>query len=154
MTPEQRAAAAERLAAAREKKLKINPPKNSAIHPNVRALPDNDPLSLKNVREWIKTQKDLRSSYQKQVRANTKGALAKFYQCDGYVKNMENYLRNGEWMDLFYGEYQQNKMKMKCAALAYHHTGKYQGMVKRSVGVYYSDLGCEWTKEMDNDYYK
>jgi len=37
MTPEQRAAAAERLAAAREKKLKINPPKNSAIHPNVNA---------------------------------------------------------------------------------------------------------------------
>lgn len=154
MTSEQRAAAAERLAAAREKRLKNNPPKHLSIHESIRHLPDDAPLSPKKVRQWIKTQKDLKSSYQKQVRANTKGALAKFYQCDGYIKNMEYYLRNGEWLDLFFGEYQQNKTKKKCIALAYHHIGKYKGMIKRSVGVYYPDLGCEWTIEMDKEYYK
>lgn len=154
MSPEQRAAAAERLAKAREKRLKENPPKNLSIHESIRNLPDDHYLHPKKVRDWIRTQKDLRSSYQKQVRQNVKGALAKFYQHDGYVKNMENYLRNGEWMDLYYGEYQEKKTKFKCAALAYHHNGKYKGLVKRSVDVYYPDLGCQWTKEMDKEYYK
>lgn len=154
MSPEQRAAAAERLAKAREKRLKENPPKHVSIHESIRNLPDDDPLSPKKVRQWIKTQKDLRTSYKREVRANTKGALARYLNCDGYVKNMERYLRNGEWVDLFFGEYQQNKIKFKSAALAYHHTGKYAGMVKRSIGVYYPDLGCEWTLDMDRDYYK
>ena len=154
MTPEQRQAAAERLAKAREKRLKDNPSKNLSLHKSLRDLPDDHNLHPKKVREWIKVQKDLRSSYSKQVRKNVKGALAQFYVHDGYIKNMENYLRNGEWMDLYYGEHQEKKIKHKCAALAYHHIGKYEGMVKRSVGVYYPDLGCEWTIEMDNEYYK
>lgn len=154
MTPEQRKAAAERLALAREKKLKNNPPQNLSLHESIRGLPDDHPLNPKKVRAWIKTQKDLRAAYKREVRANTKGALAKYYNCDSYVKNMERYLRNGDWMDLYYGEYQQNKMKMRSVALAYHHTGKYEGMVKRSVGVYYPDIGCEWTTEMNKEYYK
>lgn len=154
MSPEQRKAAAERLALAREKKLKENPPKNLSLHPSLRSLPDDHYLHPKKVREWIKTQKDLRATIQKQVRQNVKGALAKFYTHDGYVKNMEKYLRNGEWEDLFYGEYQEKKMKMACIKLAYHHRGKYAGLVKRSVGIYYSDIGCEWTKDMNKEYYK
>ena len=154
MTPEQRKAAAERLAAAREKRLKDNPPKNTSVHESVRSLPDDDPLSLKNVREWIKIQKDLRSSYQKQVRQKVKGAEWQHTQADTYVKNMENYLRTGEWMNLFYGEHQEHRIKHICRALAYHHTGKYAGLAKRTVGVYYPDIGCEWTVEMDRDYYK
>jgi hypothetical protein len=154
MTPEQRQAAAERLAKAREKRLKENPPQNLSLHESLRDLPDDHNLHPKKIREWIKTQKDLRSSYQKQARQNVKGALAIFYQHDGYIKNMEYYLRNGEWMDLYYGEYQEKKINYKCAALAYYHTGKYDGMVKRSVGVYYPDLGCMWTAEMNNEYYK
>lgn len=153
MSPEQRAAAAERLAKAREKRLRDNPPQHLSIHESIRNLPDDDPLSPKKVRQWLKTQKDLRAAYKKEVRANTKGALAKYLNYDSYVKNMERYLRNGEWVDMFYGEHQQNKIKFKCVSLAYHHTGKYTGMVKRSVGVYYPDLGCEWTSDMDKEYY-
>jgi len=154
MTPEQRAAAAERLAKAREKKLKNNPPKNVSLHESIRDLPDDHTLHPKKVKEWIKTQKDLRAAYKREVRTNVKGALAKYMSCDSYIKNMERYLRNGEWSDLFYGEHQQNRMKWSCVALAYHHTGKYAGMAKRSVGVYYPDLGMEWTKELNDDYYK
>ena len=67
MTPEQRQAAAERLALAREKKLKDNPPKNLSLHSSIRDLPESDPLHPKKVRQWIKTQKDLRASYRREV---------------------------------------------------------------------------------------
>mgnify|MGYP005679697297 CR=1 FL=1 len=40
MTEEQKKAASERLAKAREKRLRENPPKYSNIHPSVLALPD------------------------------------------------------------------------------------------------------------------
>ena len=49
MTPEQKAAAAERLAKAREKRAKENPPKYSSIHPSVVAKPDDDPMYLNNL---------------------------------------------------------------------------------------------------------
>ena len=146
MTAEQRAAAAERLALAREKKLKENPPKTLSIHSSIRDLPESDPLHPKKVRQWIKTQKDLRASYRREVRANTKGALARLYSCDGYIKNMERYLRNGEWVDMFFGEHQNNKIKFRVSkkGIAYYS----DGTPKRTIGYFYEDLGYEWTKEM------
>ena len=152
MSPEQRAAAAERLKLAREKKLKENPPKNLSLHSSIRNLPESDPLHPKKVRQWIKTQKDLRASYRREVRANTKGAQARLSSCDGYIKNMERYLRNGEWVDMFFGEHQTSKIRFRVSkkGMAYYSNG----LVKRSVGVYYEDLGCEWTKDMDIEYYK
>ena len=57
MTPEQKAAAVERLRVAREKRLKENPPQYKNVHQTVKSLPDDDKFSLKNVRQWIKTQK-------------------------------------------------------------------------------------------------
>lgn len=152
MTAEQRAAAAERLALAREKKLKENPPKNLSLHASIRNLPESDPLHPKKVRQWIKTQKDLRASYRREVRANTKGALARLSSCDGYIKNMERYLRNGEWVDMFFGEYQNSKIKFRVSkkGMAYYS----DGTPKRTVGYFYEDIGCEWTIDMNKDYYK
>lgn len=146
MTAEQRAAAAERLKAAREKKLKENPPKNLSLHSSLRNMSEDNPLHYKKVREWIKTQKDLRAAYRREMRANVKGALAKFMSCDGYIKNMERYLRNGEWVDLYFGEHQQNKVKFNVSkkGMAYYS----DGTPKRTVGYFYEDLGYEWTKEM------
>ena len=152
MTAEQRAAAAERLALAREKKLKENPPKNLSLHASIRNLPESDPLHPKKIRQWIKTQKDLRASYRREVRANTKGALARLSSCDGYIKNMERYLRNGEWVDMFFGEYQNSKIKFRVSkkGMAYYS----DGTPKRTVGYFYEDIGCEWTIDMNKDYYK
>ena len=62
MTPEQKAAAVERLRIAREKRLKENPPQYKNVHQTVKSLPDDDKFSLKNVRQWIKTQKGLLAS--------------------------------------------------------------------------------------------
>ena len=76
MTEEQKKAASERLAKAREKRLKENPPKYSNIHPSVLALPDEHPLSRINVMKYIKTQRDMLPSIRSAIRQKVKGAIA------------------------------------------------------------------------------
>ena len=139
MTEEQKAAAVERLAAARAKRAaKSGPPKN--IHPDVLALPDDDTLSVKNVRSWIKTQKDLLSAARQEVRADVKGAVAKALRHEGYIRNLERYIRDRVYLDMFYGENQQNRIKKVCHVMAYHP----DGTPKRSYGVWYPDLGATY----------
>ena len=58
MTPEQRAAASERLALARAKRA---PAKNSSVHPDVLALPDDHAVSYVKVKEWLKYNTELLS---------------------------------------------------------------------------------------------
>ena len=113
MTEEQREKAAERLRIAREKRLRENPPKYANIHPSVLAKPDDDPLSRKNVVSWIKTQKSLLSAERGKVRRNIKGAIAKVASHQGYIRHMETYLRNGDWIDDCYGEYQEKRVKWR-----------------------------------------
>lgn len=147
MTPEQKAAAAERLAKAREKRVKENPPKYSSIHPSVVAKPDDDPMSMKNVQRWIKTQKELLTVAKGDVRRNVKGAIAQVASIEGYIRNLHRYLRDGDYCDMFYGEHQQHKVKTMCVVMAYNP----DGTPKRNVGTYYPDLGCEWTREMADE---
>ena len=105
MTEEQKAAATERLRVAREKRLRDNPPKYANVHPSVLAKPDDHALSRKKVVQWIKTQKSLLSAERGNVRRKVKGAIAKVADHQGYIRNMETYLRGGDWCDDFYGEY-------------------------------------------------
>jgi glycerol-3-phosphate cytidylyltransferase-like family protein len=148
MSEEQRAAAAERLRLAREKRLKENPPEYKSIHPAVVARGEDDPLSMKNVKQWIKTQKELASVERKNVKTGVKGAEAKLAAHEGYVRQMEAYLRGGDWQSLFWGEYEQNRMKSVCLVMAYDK----DGYPKRNVGTYYPDISMEWTQEMDEEY--
>ena len=151
MTPAQKKAAAERLALARAKKKKSNgAPKNVA--PSVLALPEENMMSLKNVRDWIKHNKDLLSEERRALRANVKGAQAKVSNIEGYIRNMEHYIRTGDWVDSFYGKEQGKKVKWKCVAMAYHFEGPFKGMPKREIGMQYKDVGV-WTKDMHEDYY-
>lgn len=151
MTEEQKKAAAERLAKARAAKQKSSSaPKN--IHESVLAKPDENLFSLKSVREWIKYNKELRTEEKRAVRANVKGAEAKLASIDGYIRNMEHYLRTGDWVDNFYGKDQNNKIRWKVWAIGHHFEGPMKGMPKRDVGVMYPDVGV-WTQEMHDDYY-
>jgi len=147
MSAEQKSAAAERLALAREKRLKENPPEYKSIHPSVLEKGDDHAWSHKKVKEWIKTQKGLLSAEKANKRANVKGAIAKVAQIEGYIRNLETYLRTGTYMDMFWGEYQQNKVKTVCLVMAYNP----DGTPKRNVGTWYPDIGCEWTKEMEEE---
>ena len=116
MTEEQRQKAANRLREAREKSLRDNPPKYAHIHPDVLAKPDDHPLSRKNVVSWIKTQKSLASAEKGNMRRNVKGAIAKYWSHTGYVRHCEYYLKHGDWVDDFYGEYQERRVRWRTRA--------------------------------------
>ena len=111
MTPEQKEAAAERLRLAREKRLRENPPKYSNVHPSVLALPDEHPFSRVNVTKYIKTQKGMLAGLRSAIRNKVKGAIAEEASTKAYIRHCETYLRNGDWCDNYYGEYQEKKVK-------------------------------------------
>ena len=147
MSAEQKKAAGERLAIAREKRLAANPPEYKSIHPDVLARGDEDAWSHINVKKWIKTQKELLSVARSDLRRKVKGAEAQVASISGYIRNLETYLRSGIYTDLFWGEHGQNKCKTVCLVMAYHP----DGTPKRSVGVWYPDIQETWTKEMENE---
>ena len=148
MSEEQRVAASERLAKAREKRKEKNPDYGqSGVASDLKYLSEDHPLHPKKIKEWIKTQKDLVSSARSSVRQKIKGAEAQLSMHEGYIKNMQRYLRDGDWVDDFYGEHQQNKIRHRCVAMAYYD----DGTPKRNIGVYYPDLGCVYTQELFNE---
>ena len=110
MTAAQRVAAAERLEKARPMQA---PAQNQSIHPEVLAKPDDHFLSVKNVRSWIKSSKEQLSSFKSEMRRDVKGAKAKVYSKEGYIRNMQHYLKHGDWIDDFYGEYEEKKVRWK-----------------------------------------
>ena len=149
MTDVQRAAAAARLEKAREARAEKNPDYGkSGIHESLRDLPDEHMLSPKKVKQWIKTQKDLLKSEKAAIRQNAKGAEARAASHEGYIRSMLKYLRDGDWVDDFCGEYQDKKISRRCVAQAYHWYGPKMGMPKFDIGTFYPMVGCVYTKEM------
>jgi|TARA_B100001996_G_scaffold325969_1_gene272124 hypothetical protein len=110
MTPEQKIAAAERLEKARAAK---SPAKNQTIHSEVLAKPDDHPLCVKNVKSWIRSSKEQLSALRGDMRRDVKGAKARFYGKEGYIRNMQHYLKHGDWIDDFYGEYEEKKVQWR-----------------------------------------
>jgi hypothetical protein len=107
MTEEQKLAACERLAKARAAK---PPAKNSSIHVSVLAIPEEDMLSVKNVQSWIKNQKEQLVEYRASVRRDIKGAIAQVSNCEGYIRNLQYYLKHGDYCDDRYGAYQEKRV--------------------------------------------
>ena len=148
MSEEQKKAAAERLKKAREARAEKNPDYGlSGVHESIRDLPDEHPIAPKKVKQWIKTQKELAAGERSAARQNIKGALARQLYHEGYIKHMQTYLRTGDWIDIFYGEHQLNKIRWSCYSLAYDKNGD----PKRSIGTFYPDMGCVYTQEMFNE---
>jgi len=141
MTEEQRAAAAERLAKARAKRLKDNPPQFKSIHPNALNRPEDDPFYFRKVQQWIKTQKEELAIARSSLRKKEKGAEGRVARIQGYINNLNKYLSTGDYVDMFYGEHQQNKIRYRCLVPSYHA----DGTPKYSYGVFYQDLGYTYT---------
>ena len=147
MTEEQRRAASARLEKAREARAAKNPDYGqSGIHASLRDLPDDHPAHPKKVKLWIKTQKELAASERRAVKQGVKGAYSKQCIHEAYVRNLVKYLRDGDYVDMFYGEYMEHNIKRKCVAMAYES----DGTPKRDVGVWYPDIGT-YTQEMYNE---
>ena len=147
MTEEQKQAAAARLEKAREARAAKNPDYGqSGIHESLRDLPDDHPAHPKKVKLWIKTQKELAASERRAVKQGVKGAYSRQCTHEAYVRNLVKYLRDGDYVDMFYGEYMEHNTKRKCVAMAYES----DGTPKRDIGVWYPDIGT-YTQEMYNE---
>ena len=152
MTEEQKAAAAERLEKARAVRAAKNPDYGmTGIHESLRDLPDDYPITPKKVKVWIKTQKELASMERKNEKANVKGATARKASHETYVRNLQNYLKDGDYVDTFYGEHQDKIISNRCIAQAYYWEGPKKGQPKFDVGTYYPLLGTVYTQEMFNE---
>ena len=143
MTDEQKLAAAERLAKARENR---GPSQNKMIAESVRNLADEHPLSLKNVRSWIKENKELLASLRDFRTSKDSKERAKYNDVQTYVANLEAYLRDGFYRDFRYGSQMQSKITMVVNTMAYYS----DGTPKRTVGYVYPDIGL-YTQEMADD---
>ena len=149
MTEEQKQAAAERLEKVRQKRAAKNPDYGmSGIHESLRNLPEDHRAHPKKVKQWIKTQKDLAASERRAVKQGIKGAYARQCSHEGYVRNLVKYLRDGDYVDNFYGEYQEHKVSRRCIAQGYYWYGPKKGQPKFDIGVFYPMLGTTYTQEM------
>ena len=98
MTPEQKAAAAERLAKARAAK---GPAKNTSLHHSLIGLPEEHMLHPDKVKKWIKTQKELASIARSDIRRKIKGAEARLSSHEGYIRQCNTYLRGEIGVTIF-----------------------------------------------------
>ena len=137
-----------RLAAMRAKK---KPADYKNVAKSVLDLPDDDKYSFKNVKEWIKHSKDLVSEYNKvaRSRASSSQAIQKASNAADhkkvYIRQLEYYLRTGDFISYFSGQDENQKVIPRCIAMAYYP----DGTPKRDTGVFYPDISAVWTQDMD-----
>ena len=148
ITEEQREALRERMKLMRAKKA---PSEYKNISKMVMSLPDDDTYSFKNIKAWIKHNKDMiaalngqarsRNATDKERRTSENLAASK----KTYVRYMEYYLKTGDWISMFSGQDEEHKVVPRCVAMAYYA----DGTPKRSVGVFYPDIAAVWTDNMN-----
>ena len=131
---------------------KKKPPEYKNVHKYVLGLDDEEPYSLKNVKVWIKHNKELVSMLTARARArevspkDKQQALTQADDKKAYIRYIEHYIKTGDWVGLFSGQEETKKVIPKCVAMAYYP----DGTPKRSVGVFYPDIRTVWTKEMES----
>ena len=141
-----------RLADMRAKK---KPAEYKNVSKKVLALPDDDRYSFKNVKEWIKETKDQISALNKQARGRNvlpqdrQKATTLADSKKAYIRYCEHYLKTGDWIGMFSGKHEEQKVVPRCVAMAYYP----DGTPKRSVGVFYPDINAVWTSGMDESEY-
>ena len=92
------------------------PPAYKNIHPDVKNLPDDSTLSLKNVKDWQKHNKERVSDLKYQIRRMDKGKDKVLLEREVenrtvYLANINTYLDTSTWCDLFYGKDQQHTVR-------------------------------------------
>ena len=137
-----------RLAEMRAKK---KPAEYKNIAKSVLDLPEDDKYSMKNVKEWIKESKDQVAALNKTARSmriapqDKQKAANLAEHKKAYIRYCEHYLKTGDWIGMFSGKEETQKVVPKCIAMAYYP----DGTPKRSVGVFYPDINMIWTRDMD-----
>ena len=152
ITEEQREALRERM---KEMRKKRKPAEYKNVSERVLTLPDDDTYSFKNVKGWIKHNKEMVAALGKQGRGRHVGekeqrrAEMQAASRKAYIRYCEYYLKTGDWIGIFSGQDEEHKVISRCVAMAYYP----DGTPKRSVGVFYPDIGVVWSKGMDESEY-
>ena len=98
------------------------------IHPDVKNLPDDNTLSLKNVKDWQKHNKDRVADLKYQIRRLDKGKDRTLLEREVenrtvYLANILRYFDTSTWLDLFYGKDQEHTTRYKTLTYAYDEEG-------------------------------
>ena len=148
ISEEQREALRERMTEMRKKR---KPAEYKNVSKVVIALPDDDKYSFKNVKEWIRHNKEMVAALGKQARGRYVGekerriAENQASSRKAYIRYCEHYLKTGDWIGMFSGQDEEHKVVPRCVTMAYYP----DGTPKRSVGVFYPDISAVWSKGMD-----
>ena len=62
-----------------------------------------------------------------------------------YIRELENYLKTGDWISYFSGQDENQKVIPRCIAMSFYP----DGTPKRDCGVFYPDISAVWTQDMD-----
>ena len=98
------------------------------IHPDVKNLPDDNTLSLKNVKDWQKHNKERVADLKYKIRRMDKGKDRTLLEREienrtVYLANILRYLDTSTWLDLFYGKDQEHTTRYKTLTYAYDEEG-------------------------------
>ena len=104
------------------------PPKYKNIHEDVKNLPDDATLSLKNVKEWERHNKDRVKELKYKIRRmdknkEQKDMMREVTNRETFLSNIRTYFDSGVWLDLFYGKDQQHTTRYRTLAYAYDDEG-------------------------------
>ena len=115
----------DRMAKARAAK---KPPQYKNIHEDVKSLPDDSTLSVKNVKEWEKHNKERVKELKYKIRRMSKSKeqstmIREVQNRTVYLANITRYFDTSTWTDLFYGKDQEHKTMWRTIAYAYDEEG-------------------------------
>ena len=104
------------------------PPSYKNIHEDVKVLPDDNTLSVKNVKEWEKHNKDRVKELKYKIRRLPKGKEKTLLEREVenrsvYIMNIARYFDTSVWLNLFYGKDQEHKIKWRTISYAYDSEG-------------------------------
>ena len=112
------------------------PPAYKNIHEDVKDLPDDNTLSVKNVKEWEKHNKERVKELKYMIRRMDKGKDRTLLEREVenrtvYLANINKYLDTSTWLDLFYGKDQEHKTRYRTSVYAYDD----EGYIKTNVSI-------------------
>ena len=104
------------------------PPAYKNIHEDVKNLADDVTLSVKNVKEWEKHNKERVKELKYKIRRMDKGKERTLLERElgnreVYIMNIARYLDTSVWLDMFYGKDQEHKTRYRTLAYAYDEEG-------------------------------
>jgi|TARA_B110000967_G_scaffold203729_1_gene244918 hypothetical protein len=145
MSEEQKKAAIERLAKAREAR---GADGSKSVHEDIRDLPEDHFLHWKKVKEWLKANQLQLKSMSSYKNSKVSKERADYIDLNTYITNMKKYLSGGIWCDFRYGEQREGRIQKVCIAMAYYS----DGTAKRQYDTWYPDIAQVWTRELEEEF--